>query len=80
MAAFPFKVSYLVLFFAIVTMVTLWEKVHQSKKNKRKGRQLSPEDYYERDAARVAKFRINGKKYADATIKAINRVSQFWQR
>jgi hypothetical protein len=66
-------------------MAILWEKVRRSRENKRKGHslkecQLTPDDYHERDVARVAKFHVNGKKYADATIKAIDRVSRFWQR
>jgi predicted RNase H-like nuclease (RuvC/YqgF family) len=53
------------------------EKV-TSKKKLSKQCQLTPENYHERDAARVASFR--GKKYSDATIKTIERVSRFWQR
>ncbi|OJD25540.1 hypothetical protein ACJ73_03093 [Blastomyces percursus] len=42
--------------------------------------QLTPQDYHARDAARVARFLITGKKYADATAKAIDRVQRFWHR
>ncbi|PGH23708.1 hypothetical protein AJ80_02314 [Polytolypa hystricis UAMH7299] len=46
-----------------------------------KGRpQLTPEDFHARDAARVARFMASGKKYADATTKAIDRVQRFWDR
>jgi hypothetical protein len=45
---------------------------------KKLSNQVTPEKYRQRDAARVASFR--GKKYSDATIKAIDRVSRFWQR
>ncbi|EDN08847.1 hypothetical protein I7I51_00505 [Histoplasma capsulatum] len=42
--------------------------------------QLTPEDYHARDAARVARFLVTGKKYADATTKAVDRVQRFWDR
>nr|KMM73308.1 hypothetical protein CPAG_09597 [Coccidioides posadasii RMSCC 3488] len=41
---------------------------------------LRPEDYYSRDAARVAKSLTIRKKYAYATTMAINRVQRFWDR
>jgi hypothetical protein len=69
-----------------IAMVTLRETVHRSKKNKRKLRlrkdksELTPNDHHARDAARVAQFQIDGKKYAKATTKAINRVKRSWKR
>lgn len=41
---------------------------------------LTPRDYLARDTVRVAKFLIAGKKYAEATTNAIDRVQRFWDR
>jgi hypothetical protein len=40
----------------------------------------TPEDYQARDLARMAESQAKGKKYADATIKSIDRVQSFWNR
>ncbi|OJD21125.1 hypothetical protein ACJ73_07536 [Blastomyces percursus] len=56
------------------------DNVKRSHHREKRSQLLRPEDYYSRDAARVAKFLTRGKKYADATTMAINRVQRFWDR
>jgi len=42
--------------------------------------ELGPDDYRARDVALMAQSQIKGKRYADATTLAINRVQKFWNR
>ncbi|EGC46138.1 conserved hypothetical protein [Histoplasma capsulatum var. duboisii H88] len=49
-----------------------------SKRRKKIGEALTPDEYCARDSVRLAQFQVTGKKYADATTIAINRVQRFW--
>ncbi|OJD27699.1 hypothetical protein ACJ73_00909 [Blastomyces percursus] len=51
-----------------------------SKRRKKIGEALTPDEYCVRDSVRLAQFQVTGKKYADATTIAINRVQRFWDR
>ncbi|OJD10206.1 hypothetical protein ACJ73_09890, partial [Blastomyces percursus] len=51
-----------------------------SKRRKKIGEALTPDEYRARDSVRLAQFQVTGKKYADATTIAINRVQRLWDR
>lgn len=69
-------------------MVPQWTHTWNSRKPIREGRRdpktkdhgLTPDEYRERDIIRVAQFQVTGKKYAEATVNAIDRVHHFWGR
>ncbi|EDN03649.1 hypothetical protein I7I51_05473, partial [Histoplasma capsulatum] len=62
----------------------LWKPSKPTKESRRarkkKVEELTPDEYRARDTVRLARFQVTGKKYADATIIAINRVQRFWDR
>ncbi|OJD12104.1 hypothetical protein AJ78_07253 [Emergomyces pasteurianus Ep9510] len=51
-----------------------------SKRRKKIGEALTPDEYRARDSVRLAQFQVTGKKYPDATTNAINRVQRLWDR
>ncbi|EDN08839.1 FluG domain-containing protein [Histoplasma capsulatum] len=56
-------------------------RTKESRRDRKKiGEELTPDEYRARDTVRLARFQVTGKKYADATIIAINRVQRFWDR
>lgn len=64
------------------TIASAFSKAAKRNRRRREIKEsaLTSSDYHARDVARTAKFRIIDKKYADATIKTINRVHRFWDR
>lgn len=61
-----------------------WNSSKPAKKGRRgrdvNGPELTPDQFQSRDVARVARFQVTGKKYADATVHSIDRVQRFWDR
>ncbi|OJD21830.1 hypothetical protein ACJ73_06825 [Blastomyces percursus] len=56
-------------------------RTKESRRDRKKiGEELTPDEYRARDTVRLARFQVTGKKYADATTIAINRVQRFWDR
>ncbi|OJD11662.1 hypothetical protein ACJ73_09496, partial [Blastomyces percursus] len=51
-----------------------------SKRRKKIGEALTPDEHCARDSVRLAQFQVTGKKYADATTIAINHVQRFWDQ
>ncbi|ODH50301.1 hypothetical protein GX48_03573 [Paracoccidioides brasiliensis] len=62
----------------------LWKPSKPTKESRRAWKkiveELTPDEYRARDTVRLARFQVSGKKYANATISAINRVQRFWDR
>ncbi|OJD26331.1 hypothetical protein ACJ73_02290 [Blastomyces percursus] len=62
----------------------LWKPSKPTKECRRARKkiveELTPDEYRARDTVRLARFQVTGKKYADATISAINRVQCCWDR